>query len=228
MSDLAIVLLLMPVAYLIGTFPSAELVGRRKGVDITAEGSGNPGASNTFRLLGWKAGAVVFALDFAKGALAAGVGIVVDGHLGAFVLGGAAIIGHTLPITRKFKGGRGVATGAGVVFVIFPLLTVAGALLWGLVVRITHKASVASITVMVAFPFAVAIAGHTATDIAVVTGLSLLVIARHWSNLRRLVRGEELGIDDAGDVGRDRGRDAGGDVANGMANDVDGDGEPAG
>ena len=195
MSDLAIVLLLMPVAYLIGTFPSAELVGRRKGVDVTAEGSGNPGASNTFRLLGWKAGAVVFALDFAKGALAAGVGILVDGHLGAFVLGGAAIIGHMLPITRKFKGGRGVATGAGVVFVIFPLLTIAGALLWGLVVRITHKASVASITVMVAFPFAVAIAGHTATDIAVVTALSLLVIARHWSNLRRLVRGEELGID---------------------------------
>ena len=67
---------------------------------------------------------MVFALDFAKGALAAGVGILVDGHLGAFVLGGAAIIGHMLPITRKFKGGRGVATGAGVVFVIFPLLAV--------------------------------------------------------------------------------------------------------
>ena len=101
-------------------------------------------------------------VDFAKGALAAGVGILVDGHLGAFVLGGAAIIGHMLPITRRFKGGRGVATGAGVVFVIFPLLAIAGGLLWLLVVRITHKASVASITVMVAFPFAVAIAGHTA------------------------------------------------------------------
>src|SRR3954447_3355265 len=102
--------LLVPLAYLLGTFPSAGLVARGRGVDVTAEGSGNPGASNTFRLLGWKAGAVVFALDFAKGALAAGVGIVVDGHLGAFVLGGAAIIGHTLPITRRFKGGRGVAT----------------------------------------------------------------------------------------------------------------------
>jgi glycerol-3-phosphate acyltransferase PlsY len=154
----------------------------------------------------------VFALDFAKGALAAGVGILVDGHLGAFVLGGAAVIGHMLPITRRFKGGRGAATAAGVAFVIFPLLTVAGGLLWLLIVRVTHKASVASITVMVAFPFAVAIAGHTATDIAVVAALSLLVIARHWSNLRRLVRGEELGIDPAGDVGRD----------------AEGDGEPAG
>ena len=220
MSDLAIVLALIPVAYLLGTFPSAELIARRNGVDVTAEGSGNPGASNTFRLLGWKAGALVFALDFAKGALAAGVGIAVDGHLGAYILGAAAIIGHTLPVTRRFKGGRGVATGAGVIFVIFPLLAVAGAALWGVVVRITHKASVASITVMIALPIGVALAGHTATDIAVITALSLLVLARHWSNLRRLVRGEELGIDPGGEVGRDVGPDVGPDVK--------GDGEPAG
>ena len=89
-------------------------------------------------------------------------------------------------------------------------------MLWLLVVRITHKASVASITVMVAFPIAVAIAGHTATDIAVVTALSLLMIARHWANLRRLVRGEELGIDPPGDPGRD------------VGHEVEGDGEPAG
>ena len=119
---LAIVLLLMPVAYLIGTFPSASSSAAARASTSPPRARGTPGASNTFRLLGWKAGAVVFALDFAKGALAAGVGIVVDGHLGAYMLGGAAIIGHTLPITRKFKGGRGVATGAGVVFVIFPLL----------------------------------------------------------------------------------------------------------
>lgn len=216
MSDLAIVVLLVPLAYLLGTFPSAELVARRNGVDVTAQGSRNPGASNTFRLLGWKAGALVFALDFAKGALAAGIGILVDGHLGAYVLGGAAIIGHTLPVTRRFKGGRGVATGAGVMFVIFPLLALAGAALWGVVVRITHKASVASITVMIALPIGVALAGHTATDIAVIAGLSLLVIARHWSNLRRLVRGEELGLDPGLDAGGDPGGDPGGD------------GEPAG
>jgi glycerol-3-phosphate acyltransferase PlsY len=200
MSDLALVLLLVPVAYLLGTFPSAELVARRRGVDITAEGSGNPGASNTVRLLGWRAGALVFALDFAKGALAALVGILVDGHLGAYLLGGAAIIGHMLPVTRRFKGGRGVATGAGVVFVIFPLITLGAALLWAVVVRVTHKASVASITVMVAFPIGVALAGHTATDIAVISALSLLVIARHSSNLRRLVKGEELGFDPGGDA----------------------------
>ena len=136
------------------------------------------------------------------------------------MLGGAAIIGHTLPVTRRFKGGRGVATGAGVVFVIFPLLTLAGAALWGVIVRITHKASVASLIVIIVLPFGVVLAGHTATDIVVISALALLVIACHWSNLRRLVRGEELGIDPRLDPGPDRGLDPGLDPG--------GDGEPAG
>lgn len=209
MSELAIVAVLVPIAYLLGTFPSAELVARRSGVDITAEGSGNPGASNTFRLLGWKAGALVFGLDFAQGALAAAAGILVEGHFGAFILGGAAIIGHTLPITRRLKGGRGVSTGAGMVFVIFPLLTLAAGMLWFVVVRLTHKASVASLTVIIAFPIGVALAGHSVTDIVVISCLSFLVIARHSSNLRRLVKGEELGLDPGGKPGQDPDGDGG-------------------
>ena len=70
MSDGAVVALLVPVAYLLGTFTSAALVASRRGVDVTAAGSGNPGASNAFRLLGWRAGALVFGMDAAKGALA--------------------------------------------------------------------------------------------------------------------------------------------------------------
>jgi glycerol-3-phosphate acyltransferase PlsY len=199
MPDVAVVLLLVPAAYLLGTFPSAELVARRRGVDISAEGSGNPGASNVVRVLGWKAGALVLGLDLAKGALAALVGLLIDGHLGAYVLGGAAIVGHMLPATRRFRGGRGVATGAGVMLVIFPLLTLGAAVLWGIVVRLTHKASLASITVVIAYPIGVALAGHSVTDIAVISALSLLVIARHASNLRRLLRGEELGLDPGGE-----------------------------
>jgi acyl phosphate:glycerol-3-phosphate acyltransferase len=189
------VALLVPVAYLLGTFPSAALVARRQGVDVTAEGSGNPGASNTFRLLGWKAGAVVFALDVLKGALAALAGLAVDGHRGAYILGVAAVLGHVLPVTRRFKGGRGVATGAGVMLVIFPLLTLGMVALWVALARITHKASVASVTVAIAYPIAVALAGHEAGDIIVISVMALLVVARHLSNLRRLVKGEELGLD---------------------------------
>jgi acyl phosphate:glycerol-3-phosphate acyltransferase len=199
MSDAAVIALLVPLAYLVGTFPSAELVARRRGVDITAAGSGNPGASNTFRVLGWKSGVLVFTLDVAKGALAALAGLLIDGHFGAYVLGGAAIIGHMLPVTRRFKGGRGVATGAGVMLVIFPLLTLAATALWFVLARVTHKASVASITVIIAFPIAVALAGHSWTDIAVISALAVLVGARHFSNLRRLVRGEELGLEPGGE-----------------------------
>jgi acyl phosphate:glycerol-3-phosphate acyltransferase len=196
MHDGLLIGLLVPVAYLLGTFPSAEIVARRRGVDITVAGSGNPGASNTSRLLGWRAGVVVFAMDAAKGAIAAGLGLVVaDGHVGAYVLGIAAILGHTFPVTRNFKGGRGVATGAGVLLVIFPLLTLAGAVLWLVVARVTHKASLASIVVVIAFPIAVALAGHPWGDVTVIAAVAALVLARHASNLKRLFRGEELGFD---------------------------------
>ncbi|MEX1009041.1 MAG: glycerol-3-phosphate 1-O-acyltransferase PlsY [Acidimicrobiia bacterium] len=196
MRDGVVVGLLVPLAYLLGTLPSAEIAARRRGIDITAAGSGNPGASNTFRVLGWRSGVLVFALDAAKGGIAAGVGLLVaDGHVGAYVLGIAAIIGHTFPITRHFKGGRGVATGAGVLFVIFPLLTLASGVVWFVIVRLTHKASLASIVVVIMFPIAVALAGHPAGDVTVIAAVAVLVVARHASNLKRLFRGEELGLD---------------------------------
>jgi acyl phosphate:glycerol-3-phosphate acyltransferase len=149
-------------------------------------------------------------MDVLKGALAAGLGLAVDGHRGAYILGVAAILGHVLPVTRRFKGGRGVATGGGVMLVIFPLLTLGMTALWIVLAKVTHKASIASITVAIAFPIAVALAGHEAGDVAVITVMALLVVARHLSNLRRLVTGQELGLeggrqsDDPPDVGDER------------------------
>jgi len=204
MSNGEVIALLVPLAYLLGTFPSAAIVARRKGVDVTAEGSGNPGASNAFRLLGWKAGALVFFLDALKGAAATFAGLAIDGHRGAYVLGFAALLGHVFPLTRHFKGGRGVATGAGMMIVLFPLLTIAMGVLWFVLVRVTGKASVASVTTAIAFPISVALAGHPAGDVAVISIMAGIVVLRHLSNLRRLVRGEELGLvqdDDALDSG---------------------------
>jgi glycerol-3-phosphate acyltransferase PlsY len=191
MQDTVIVALLAPLAYLLGTFPSATIVARRKGVDVTSEGSGNPGASNTFRLLGWKYGALVFGLDACKGALAAAVGLAIDGHRGGYILGGAAVLGHVWPITRKFKGGRGVATGAGMMLVLFPEITLVLVVAWFVLVKVTRKASLASIMVVVAFPILAAITGSSWGDLVILGGLALVVVARHMSNLRRLVRGEE-------------------------------------
>jgi glycerol-3-phosphate acyltransferase PlsY len=184
-------LALIPVAYLLGTFPSAVLVARAGGHDILHEGSRNPGATNVARVMGWKAGLVVMLADFAKGALAAGVGLALWGHPGAYVLGVAAILGHMLPVTRRFKGGKGVATGGGVLVVVFPLIVVVLGVVWFLVARVLKRASIASLLIAVVFPVSVWLTGGSVLDIAVVSALAVIVILRHASNLRRLVRGEE-------------------------------------
>lgn len=189
------ILALVPLAYLLGTFPSADLVARHHGVDVPAEGSGNPGASNVLRLLGWKAGALVLFLDAAKGAIAAGAGLAIDGHRGAWILGVAAVMGHVFPVWRRFKGGRGVATGAGVIIVVYPGVTLVLAVVWVVIARGLHKASVASLVVAILAPVIVVARGGAALDIVVVSAVAVLLIARHASNLRRLIRGEEHGLD---------------------------------
>ena len=112
--------LLVPVAYLLGTFPSAALVARRRGSTSPPRAPATPARRTRSGSSGWKAGVLVFALDVLKGALAAGVGLAVDGHRGAYILGVAAVLGHMFPVTRRFKGGRGVATGGGVMLVHLP------------------------------------------------------------------------------------------------------------
>lgn len=193
------VLVLVPVAYALGMFPTAALMTRRAGKDVTREGSGNPGASNVARLMGWKAGLLVLLLDMGKGALAAGVGLALDGHRGAFVLGVAAVLGHVFPITRRFKGGRGVATAAGVLVVVFPLVLAILAVVWLVIARGFKKASIASVVCAVLFPVIVALRGNSVLDIAVTSALAAIIVVRHFANLGRLVRGEELGLERTGE-----------------------------
>src|SRR5437868_8386877 len=187
-----VVVAIAPLAWLLGTFPSALLVARAHGRDVTTEGSGNPGATNVSRLLGWRAGAVVLLCDFAKGAIAAGVGLLVGGRPGAYVLGVAAILGHTFPLYRK--GGKGVATAAGVLVVLYPLIVVGLAPVWIVLARVLHKASLASLVVTVAFPIAALLLGFEWWEVVVLCALAVLVIVRHAANIRRLVRRQELDV----------------------------------
>jgi glycerol-3-phosphate acyltransferase PlsY len=187
-----VVALLVPVAWALGTFPTAMLVARSQGHDVTREGSGNPGASNVARLAGWKWGLVVLLADFAKGAAAAGVGLAVQGRPGAFVLGLAAVIGHTFPLYRK--GGKGVATAGGALIVLYPLIALVLGTLWFLVARVLHKASLASLLGIMLFPVAVAVTGHEPWEDVVVGVLAVLILVRHAPNIRRLIRREELNV----------------------------------
>jgi acyl phosphate:glycerol-3-phosphate acyltransferase len=192
-------LALVPFAYLLGTFPSARLVARRRGIDIHNEGSGNPGASNVFRLMGWKWGVLVLVLDIGKGALAAGVGALADpafdGHRGAFTLGLAAVLGHVFPITRHMKGGRGVATAAGVLAVPFPLVMLITGTLWLVIARGLRKASVASVVCAIVFTLIVVARGASWMDMSVVSVIAGIIIIRHLKSLLRVVRGQELDFD---------------------------------
>ena len=186
---MVVIALLVPVAWLLGTFPSAQLVARAHGRDILAEGSGNPGASNVARLIGWRAGAIVLLLDFAKGAIAAGAGLAIEGRAGACILGVAAVVGHTLPIYRK--GGKGVAAAGGALVVLYPLIVVGIGVFWFVVARVMHKASLASLLATILFPIAVLVFGFDRWEVGVVGGLAALVVVRHAANIRRLLRREE-------------------------------------
>jgi glycerol-3-phosphate acyltransferase PlsY len=189
---MVVALLLVPLAWLLGTFPSAVLVARAHGRDITNEGSGNPGASNVARLLGWKAGLLVLVIDFAKGALAAGVGMAVDGRAAAFILGVAAVVGHTLPLYRK--GGKGVATAGGALVVLYPLIVVGLGIVWFIIARVLKKASLGSLICSALFPVAVFAMGYDLWEVVAVAALAVLVIARHSANIRRLVHREEFDV----------------------------------
>lgn len=192
MSDLALAAILIVPAYFLGTFPSAHLVARIGGHDVLTEGSGNPGASNVARLMGWKAGLVVMVADFGKGAIASGVGLALGGRGVAFALGIAAVIGHMFPVTRRFKGGKGVATAGGMLIVLYPWIVLVLALVWFLVSRVLKLASVGSLLCAVLFPILVAVGGYGTEEVVVIAVLAVVVIGRHAANLRRLVQGREL------------------------------------
>jgi glycerol-3-phosphate acyltransferase PlsY len=181
-------------AYALGTFPTGVLVAKRQGHDVLDEGSGNPGASNVYRLAGLRAGAVVLIGDALKGGIAAGIGLALGGRDLGLIVGIAAVVGHCFPIQRWGQGGKGVATAGGVGLVVFPILAVACTLIWFVIARVLNKASLGSLAVFVAGPLVVAALGRPAKEIALMAGLCLLVIARHHANIRRLIRGEESSL----------------------------------
>ena len=189
MSLVIALILLFPVAYMLGTFPSAQLIANARGVDITAAGSGNPGAANIGRTLGRKLGVLVFLLDGLKGAISTAVGYAFAGYAGALTLVFAAVIGHIFPVTRKFKGGKGVATAGGGMIALYPWIGLAMTVLWLLVAKVTKKASLGSLAIALGLPISQVIVGRPAGE--VLAGVALLVIWRHIPNLKRIIAGEE-------------------------------------
>ncbi len=182
---------LISIAYVMGTFPSAILVARANGVDIAQFGSGNPGASNVTRALGWRKGAWVYVLDALKGAAATGLGLWIGDRPLAYWCGAAAIVGHMYPVFRRLRGGKGVATGSGVLVVLHPVLGAVIVPVWWLISRVTGRAAVGSIVAVALVPVVLAAQRAPAWEFAAVAALSALIVLRHADNITRLIRREE-------------------------------------
>ena len=180
-------------SYLLGTFPSAMLAGRRRGVDPTRSGSGNPGTTNVLRTAGRQAAALTLVGDLGKGVAAAGLGWLAGGHELGVLCGVAAVVGHVAPVTRRFRGGKGVATAVGVLLVVYPLLALFAIAVFALACAATRIVSVGSIAAAATAPIAAAAGGIRGVELAALVACGALVVARHAGNIRRLASGEESG-----------------------------------
>ena len=184
--------LVLVVAYLLGSIPFAYLAGRLNGVDLRTVGSGNLGATNVFRTLGRTVGIAVMVLDIAKGAFAVLIAQwVVGGPWWPIAAGALAILGHVFPVWTGFKGGKGVAVGAGALVGLVPAASGVLIILWLLIVVLTRYVSVASIVcALAAAPLAWAF-GAPWPYVAFIGLAGLFVIIKHRENITRLLEGTE-------------------------------------
>jgi acyl phosphate:glycerol-3-phosphate acyltransferase len=193
-APLALASAAVAVAYLAGTLPMAQLVGRRVGVDPSRAGSGNPGASNVYRLGGRRAGALVLFLDMLKGAVPTGLALALGGRELAVACGLAAVVGHVAPATRGFRGGKGVATAGGVAIVLWPIPSAVLAIVFLVAAKLVGIASVGSLLMAIGLPVLVALTGRPAWEAAAAVVMSVIVVARHRENIRRIGSGDERSI----------------------------------
>lgn len=209
---IAFFLLVVAIGYLLGALPFGYLVARAKGVNIFEVGSKSPGATNVRRVLGKGPGNLVFALDVLKGALAAswallaptsgfycdipelGLDFAITGetwvHVGVAGLIGA-MLGHSYSCFTKFKGGKGVATGAGGILVIIPVSAVIAAAVWLVVFLLGRYVSLASIMAAASLPLTVWLRDRPPLIIVLTALIALFVIVRHRENITRLLNGTE-------------------------------------
>jgi len=191
-------LLFILLSYLWGAIPASYIAGRMRGVDLRAHGSGNLGATNTFRVLGAKVAAPVMVFDILKGFFP----VFLFSRLGwdgsgdwrwGLAYGAAAIIGHVFPVYMGFKGGKGVATSAGVFLALAPLAVGVGLLTWLVVLRATRMVSAGSVSaalvvmVILLLPFS-----HVPAEVKILgCAICLFVVFAHRSNIQRILNGTE-------------------------------------
>ncbi len=199
-------ILVVFVAYLLGSIPTGFLVAKARGVDIRSVGSGNIGATNVFRILGKPAGILVMFVDVLKGCVAVALAMRVIGPWFSGIHGNqanewygvcagvAAILGHNFTCWLSFKGGKGIATSAGVLIALVPWSLLIILAVWIVTLALTRWVSLASILASATLPFAAWMTGESFTMILITGGLAVLAIYKHRANMKRLLNGTEARI----------------------------------
>jgi glycerol-3-phosphate acyltransferase PlsY len=202
----------LALSYLLGATPTSYWIGKAfHGVDLREHGSGNLGATNAFRVLGWQWALPVILVDVAKGFVPVWFfpGLASASLGWALAFGAAAIVGHMFSLWVGFKGGKGVATSAGVFLALAPWAVLGAFLVWVALAVLTRYVSLASMGAAATLPVFVLLTPHSGGGglLAFTVALALFVIWAHRSNLGRLLRGEENRI------GRHKANGAEGEVA---------------
>jgi len=190
------------IAYIIGSIPSSVWIGKSYfGKDVRDFGSGNAGATNTFRVLGTQAGIIVLLLDILKGVTAASLVLYIPSVLHGtelyinlqLLFGILAVFGHIFPIFENFNGGKGIATLFGMLIVIHYILAVACVALFVVVLLLTRYVSLSSILAAISFPFFAIYIFHRDEPLLIAFGVAaaLMVVITHKKNIIRLLNGEE-------------------------------------
>ena len=185
------ILTLIPF-YLIGAIPTGYLIARSQGIDITAQGSGNVGATNVGRVLGKNAGIATLIFDISIGAIAAAIAALIfgQGPMSA-AAGAAAVCGHCISIPGKMKGGKGVATSLGVLLALTPVIAVAALTAFILVFSLSRIVSLSSVCAAAIVPLTALLTGADSRTTGALLLIALVVIYRHHENLQRLSKGTE-------------------------------------
>ena len=188
------------VGYLLGSIPFGFLMGRWKGIDLRKTGSGNIGATNALRVLGKPAGTAVLALDAIKGALAcwlapglvtALLGETVNGSTLSVIGGFSAVLGHNYTCWLRFKGGKGIATSAGVLLALTPGGLAIALSTFLVLLGITRTVSIGSIGAAAILPFGTWVCGGQGVLLLITAVMGILAIYKHKGNIQRLLAGTE-------------------------------------
>lgn len=189
------IILFIVIAYLLGSIPSALIVGKiSKNIDIREHGSGNLGATNAFRVLGTKAGIIVTLSDILKGTLATVLPLLasfyIDVDISSLFVGLFAVLGHTYPIFARFKGGKAAATSAGVILGVSPLMFVIIVLVFITILYLSKYVSLSSmLTGIIA-----SIVSYLVSDrflFFVILALTIFICIRHKDNIKRIINKTE-------------------------------------